>query len=173
MERLESMQLVIGERRVIQMALRVKLFCRCPQLLAPVHGILVDGNGSLSRGTMVSFILICRSKMSSMHTFSGTKSPQIKAPPCGTVLGRPPGVGGYRRSASSRQAFKYVRLPVAVNVISSSDVKASRTSSRSFFSASGFFRRKYVTPDSSVAVVSAPATTSRVLLASRPRMSIS
>jgi len=40
--------------------------------------------------------------------------------------------------------------------ISSSDLNAPRISAVSFFIASGFVRRKYVTPESKVAVVSDP-----------------
>jgi hypothetical protein len=65
------------------------------------------------------------------------------------------------------QALRYGRLLTALKVISSSDWKAWRTSSVNFFIASGLLRSKYVTPESKVAVVSAPATTRRVLLASR------
>jgi hypothetical protein len=49
--------------------------------------------------------------------------------------------------------------------ISSSVLKAPRISAVSLFMVSGLVRRRYVTPDSSVAVVSEPPMTRRPLLA--------
>lgn len=60
------------------------------------------------------------------------------------------------RSASSKHASIYDKSVTDVKFISSSLLNDDRTSSLSFSSFSGFVRSKYVTPESSVAVVSEP-----------------
>jgi len=63
------------------------------------------------------------------------------------------GTGGYMRSASSRQASMLGSFAAAViKLSSSSDLKASRTSSVTLLRAFGDSRSQYVTPESSVAV---------------------
>jgi len=54
-----------------------------------------------------------------------------------------------------------------VRLISLSDLKVERTSAVTLASASGFFSKRYVTPDRRVAVVSEPAVTIKLAVRCR------
>ena len=94
---------------------------------------------------------------SSSLTPPGTHRLHTDAPPFGVTLAGPTGTGGYKRNPSSIHAPRYSSCDRFVIVMSSKDVNELWSSSVSRFSLSGFFKRRYVSPESSVAVVSVPA----------------
>lgn len=90
-------------------------------------------------------------------TPAGRNVSQIISPPSCTTRGCAPGAGGNSLSVSSRTANIYLSFCTLSSVISCSEEKADRTSSVSLDRTSGLAPRRYVAPESAVAVVSEPA----------------
>jgi hypothetical protein len=164
MERLEDVSIVCREFRIAEPPLRMIFFWLGKELLVMVQGIMVLRNHRLKRFRFVlaktpnnpapSLRVWCGWEM---LTSPGTWWPAILAPSLGVWRGRPSGAGGYIRRASSKQASIYCRVLTDVKSISCSVLNVERTSSVSLRRASGFVVRRYVTPESKVAVVSDPA----------------
>jgi hypothetical protein len=85
-------------------------------------------------------------------------------PPGGDRRDKAIGTGGYTRIDSLRTDSMYVKFWTLCKSISSSDLKAERTSVFSLVNTSGLVQRKYVVAVSVVAVVSEPAVVRRTLV---------